>query len=158
MQLGRQARTTGAGELIRMDARDQLRLDRRFEDVARLTDAKVPAVAEHVAESGAGQVRLLAPAGGYLGVLAQLGATVRGKGMGGEEGDLDARQVAALTQAIEDAGGFQLPVVFEVVSGLRLHGRRPALQPTLEPQGRSLLENLRRCGTRRPDRGDDPAP
>src|SRR6202165_2687553 len=147
MHLCRQARAARAGELIGMDSRDELRIESGFENVARLVDAEVPLITEHVAEPGARPVRLLAPAGHFLGVLAQVGAAVRRKSVRGEERDLDTWQVVALPEAIEDASRFQLSVVLEVVSGLCLDRRRPALKPARESQGSGLLEGCRRRGT-----------
>ena len=66
MQLGRETRATGSRELVGVDPRNELGLDRRLEDAPRLGNREVALVAENVAESGSGEVGVLAPAGDFF--------------------------------------------------------------------------------------------
>ena len=122
-----------------MDSRNQLRVQRGLEDASRLVDAEISLVAEDVTEASARLVCLGAPSGHILGVLAKLGAPVRRKGVRGEEGDLDSRQVRALTKAAENARCLQLPVMLEVIPRFRFHRRRSAVEPQPQPLRGRLL-------------------
>ena len=63
MQLRRETRAAGALQLVGVDARNELRLQTCLQDRARLRHAEITAVAEHVAESRAGQIGVVAPLG-----------------------------------------------------------------------------------------------
>src|SRR5260370_19544026 len=138
-----------------MQTWDELRFQGRFENTARLRDGEVPAVAEHVAEPRARDMRIGAPACHLLRVRAEPGAAIRWRGMCRQEWGLDARQVVALAEALEDARRLELALALEVIAGLRLDGGGAAVEPAPEPVGRRLLERVGRGCSRGLDRGHD---
>src|SRR5216684_699526 len=138
-----------------MNARDELGFERRLEDPARLRDREVAAVAEHVAEPCSCNMRVGAPARHLLGVGPEPGASVGGLGVGGQEGDLDPRQVFAIAEALEDARSLELALALEVIARLRLDGGGAALEPSTQPVRGRLLERCRSRGPRGVDGGHD---
>src|SRR5229473_152944 len=149
------ARATRARKLVGMNARDELGFERRLEDPARLRDREVAAVAEHVAEPCSCNMRVGAPARHLLGVGPEPGASVGGLGVGGQEGDLDPRQVFAIAEALEDARSLELALALEVIARLRLDGGGAALEPATQPVRGRLLERCRSRGPRGVDGGHD---
>ena len=140
MQLSRQLRAAGPCELVGVDARDQLGLEPRLQDGARLSHAEVAAVTEHVAEPGSRDVRLSAPLTNLLRVCAHASPAVRWQSVRGEERHLDARQVDATAQAREQPHGLELAIVLQVVARLGFDRRGPAVEPRPQPAGGVLLE------------------
>src|SRR5690349_10270412 len=118
MQLGRQPRAAGPRQLVGVDARDELRIDRGLQDLARLADREVAGVAEHVAEARAGRPRIRAPRRDLGGVAREAGAAIGRRRVRGEKRDLDARYVVAVAEPLEDAYGGELAVVVQVVARL----------------------------------------
>src|SRR5712692_3370830 len=94
-----------------------------------------------------------APARHVLCVRPKPGAAIRWCGMCRQECGLDARQVVAFAEALEDARRLELALALEVVAGLRLDSGGAALEPAPEALGRRLLEGVGRDCSRGLDRG-----
>src|SRR5713226_10345030 len=128
VQLGRESGTARARQLVGVQPWDELRFQGRLENTARLRDGEVAAVAEHVAESRSRDMRIGAPARHFLCVRAKPRAAIGWCGMCRQECGLDARQVVALAEMLEDARRLELALALEVIAGLRLDGGGAALE------------------------------
>src|SRR5260370_3111486 len=85
---------------------------------------------------------VLTPVRDLLRVSAEAGEAIRRLRVRGKECDVDARQVAALAEAFEDASVLQLAIALEVITGLGLDGGRAAFEPASQPCRRRLLESV----------------
>src|SRR5579859_2531470 len=100
-----------------MDSRNELRFQSCLQDSARLRDREVAAVAEHVTETRAGDVCVMAPLADLLCVCAYARPAVRRQCVRRQKSDLDAREILALAEPGKQANRFHLSLALQVVSG-----------------------------------------
>src|ERR1700682_6084846 len=155
MELGRQARTAGAGKLVGVDPRDQLGLHPGLQDAPRLGDAEVALVTPDVAEPSSRNVGVSTPLGDLLRVGAKSRPAGGSKAVRRQVEHLDPRQVLALAKPRKHPRGLELAFAIEVIAGLRLHGGRATFEPHPEPSRGELLQRAGRLGSRGLDCGAD---
>src|ERR1700687_6008299 len=124
MELRGKARPTCASELVGVDPRDKLGLDRGLQDASRLGHRKVALVAEDVAEPSPRLVGVLTPLSHLFRVSAKPRPAIGRKRVRGEERHLDPGQVLARTQTRKHAHRLELALATEVIAGPRLDRSR----------------------------------